>query len=456
MTDSRPILVLTTEPLPLPGRSVTGAGMRAWGLAQGLRARGLDAVVAMPVPAGDPPDAKTLQQHGAAMFKRAELNAFARKMNPSAVVLQHWGLARELGDVDAPLAIDLAGPHLLERLYWESPDPEQDRIEKIGALSRADFVCCSGEYQRHYFLPFLSEAGWDVTLRDALPVIPYSLDPALPQAGERDPFTLVYGGYFLPWQDPSIALEACLEAMDEAGAGRLEFYGGMHPQLDVSGGKFEPLLERLAAHPRVTMCGPLPFDALTQRYCRAGLAVDLMARNPERELAFTTRTLVYLWCGLPVLYNDYSELSSWIERYGAGATLNPEDPAAVKRVMLEYLRDSAAWDERREAARRLMREQFDWTKTIDPLAAWCADPKPRANKELSGQNSGEQTRRLLQQTKDELQKTRSELETLQGKWHVRLARKMHGWAPLLAPLVWLALTPLAWIVRRELRRGESE
>ena len=41
---------------------------------------------------------------------------------------------RELGEVDCPLAIDLAGPHLLERRFWGSRDPEGDRAQTMDEL----------------------------------------------------------------------------------------------------------------------------------------------------------------------------------------------------------------------------------------------------------------------------------------------------------------------------------
>ena len=45
----RRIAVLTTDPLPVPGSPTTGAGLRAWGLAEGLRARGHDVAIADPL-----------------------------------------------------------------------------------------------------------------------------------------------------------------------------------------------------------------------------------------------------------------------------------------------------------------------------------------------------------------------------------------------------------------------
>src|SRR5690606_23877220 len=106
--------------------------------------------------------------------------------------------------------------------------------------------------------------------------------------------------------------------------------GGKHPVYPVDPGIFEPLLERLKQSPRVTAPGMVSHDDLIDRYRRAHVAVDVMKRNPERELAFTTRTVEYLWCGLPVIYHDYAELSDYIREYEAGWTVDPEDPEALR------------------------------------------------------------------------------------------------------------------------------
>src|SRR5690606_28942268 len=107
--------------------------------------------------------------------------------------------------------------------------------------------------------------------------------------------------------------------MDKAGRGRLRFYGGAHPSMDASGGRFVALYKTLQHHPRVELCGWKPFAELTAEYAEKGhVALDLMQRNPERELAYTTRTMVYLQCGLPVIYNDYSEISHLIRANDCG------------------------------------------------------------------------------------------------------------------------------------------
>ena len=285
-----PVIIVTTEPPPVPGNSTTGAGLRAWGLAKGLVANNLQVLLLCEKSLAGDNRPQVHENIAVEYFARPDLGKTLQQKNPAAVVLQHWGLMNVIGELDSPMAIDLAGPHLLERHYWGSPDLEQDRMEKLEALRRADFVTTSGKLQRLYFLPYLQSAGWDITQATIAPVIPFSIDPEFPPKRERDLEKIVYGGYFLPWQDPGVAINACLEAMDETGKGSLEFVGGVHPQLDVSNGKFDVLLQKLEKHPRVNLHGTKSWDELIEFYSGCGIALDLMAQNPERELAFTTRT----------------------------------------------------------------------------------------------------------------------------------------------------------------------
>jgi hypothetical protein len=192
------VLVVTTEPLPLPGVPATGAGLRAWALVQGLRACGLEAepAVASDAVRNLPPEqAVPLKPF---LFERHTLTDYVRDRKPSVLLMQHWGLMDRLGPVDCPLAIDLAGPHLLERHFWGSAQPERDVADKLAALRRADFLTCSGNWQRLYFLAFALQCGFDPEAPDLLPVIPFSFSPQLPVAKEFDPSAFVYAGLSCP------------------------------------------------------------------------------------------------------------------------------------------------------------------------------------------------------------------------------------------------------------------
>ena len=125
--------------------------------------------------------------------------------------------------------------------------------------------------QRLYFLPYLAMSGWDVSAPQAAPVIPYSLPLTEKPAPVRND-RLVYGGFLLPWQDPSIGIGALLEALEARDRGRFRFVGGPHPAGDVSRGRFDTILDRIAASPRAAIESPMPFDSLTGELRRCGVA----------------------------------------------------------------------------------------------------------------------------------------------------------------------------------------
>lgn len=379
------VLVITTEPLPVPGGLTTGAGLRAWGLAEGLTSRGFQVTIATPLE-GDQAHAQAENptDDRVRYFQRTEMQRLLDDVKPDVVVMQHWGLIYALPPLNCPLAIDLAGPHLLERLYWGNPDPQRDLDEKLTALRRADFITCGGTYQRHYFYPYLRMSGFDVR-SDAFPVIPFSVPPQSLDVGanlDGEP-TFIYGGAFLAWQNPERALRLLLEEMDRAGRGRLLFYGGSHPSIDASGGKFIELYQYLKSHPRVEMRGWKPFWELVHEYAAEGhVALDLMERNPERELAYTTRTMVYLYCGLPVIYSNYSELTGLIESSESGWCLDPEDDAGFRELVASILENPAIATAKRPQAREVAHRQ-NWEATIAPLAEFCANPIRRIHKNPS-------------------------------------------------------------------------
>ena len=121
----------------------------------------------------------------------------------------------------------------------------------------------------------------------------------------------------------------------------------------------------------------IPREQLIQEYCRAHVAIDIMQRNAERELAFTTRTVEYLWCGLPVIYNNYAELSDYINTYDAGWTLDPRDDGSLRELIDEILTCPELVTEKGQNAQKLVREKFTWDKTIGPLDEFCRNPQKR-------------------------------------------------------------------------------
>ncbi len=430
------ILILTTEPLPYPGQIATGAGLRAWQLARGLESVGFsDVHLAMPI---------NFREHASdnanipeqSCFHRNKINEFLHNVKPDLLIVQHWGLLKDIDYVDCPLVIDLAGPHLLERFYWGESDLTETIDEKVRALRKADFVICGSQRQRYYFLPFLIKAGFE-PLPSLLPVIPFSVNPDLPESSlERAFDSFVYGGMLLPWQNPEEPLKCLIEVLEQKGRGVLHFYGGPHPLGDISGGKFLSLLELLQQHRRVNIHRLIPFDELKREFSTYGVALDVMEQNFERELASTTRTLIYLWCGLPIIHHNYTDLAPYIEYYEAGWVVSYNDANALKAIIETILDNPGEVRRRSKNARNLIRDHFTWDKTVVPLARFCREPEFRKGKEQIALKS-ETTELQLKRAKTKLQDCQKELATLKGKKIFKLYQRFSSFSFIFIPFFFL-------------------
>ena len=444
------ILVITGEPLPIKGIASTGAGLRAFGLADALISRGLDVTAAMPSVYKKEGSSNEIAVFKTSLkvdfYNRKDITEYIKQQNPDVLVVQHWGLMSEIGDVNCPIAIDLAGPHLLERLYWGDKEQEKSYTEKISALSRADFLVCSGNYQRHYFLPFLQTAGWNIKDEYVLPVIYYSLPPQMREKSiQDDQCRFIYGGFFLPWQDPSKPLLKLIEILEREKRGYLDFYGGPHPLSDVSGGAFGELIDKINKSERVIVHPVIPFDELIEQYSHSSVALDLMSRNPERELAFTSRTIVYLWSGLPVIYNNYSELSNYIDGYKAGWTVDYDDEESYTKIFEYCLNNPDEIKKMGLAAQKLISEKFSNDKVIEPLYNFCMSPYFRKNKEnkIFSFINNEKKYNDLKKNYDDL---KSEFETFKGKLLFRLFKKSDLFYKIISPLIFIILLPVSIIL----------
>lgn len=370
----RRVLVFCADAIPVAGLPTTGAGLRSWGIGKGLEARGHEVLFSVPAVYQQrfnlPPDMARL------CWRPDNIVEHVNQVRPDVVVFCHWPTTCLPHRLDVPTVIDFHGPHLLERLYQGFLTPEANIREKLVALRKVDFFTCAGEMQRLYFLAWIMLAGFDPR-DELLAAIPFSMDgtsmPIHDSSASVPEF--VYGGIFLPWQDSAIALTTAAKTLEENDKGILKVFGGPHPALPIEGTEgVRRLMSDLAGSTHVRQPGLIGRDELVKVYTRATAAIDLMMPNVERELAFTSRTVEYLWCGLPVIYNDYAELAGYIRDYDAGWTLRADDVPGIKRVIEEILADPAMAQRKGLNAQRLVREKLSWERTIEPLDRYIRNP----------------------------------------------------------------------------------
>jgi glycosyltransferase involved in cell wall biosynthesis len=368
--------------VPLPGLPTVGGGLRGWTLARGLESAGFDVTLVFP---REPLDALAPQLEPQVLdaarpltFSWADPAAALREHRPDVVVCCSWFLAAQIAPCPVPLAVDLAGPILLEFLYQDRQKARELAPLKPRGLAAADFITCAGARQRAYFYSWLTLAGFDQEALTAhVATVPISTAPPdgdVLAAPENPEPSILFAGVALPWQDPLVPLQATLAALERREQGYLDLYLYAHPDHSRGVRWLDWVREQAQTRPRLRLHPERlrPYADLLAIYRRSDLAFDLFARNPERELAFNTRTVDYLACGLPPLYGDYAELAGPIARYDAGIVVDPTAPAAVATAVNAALDDPARLVARRANARRLVDEQLTWDRTVAPLVDLCA------------------------------------------------------------------------------------
>jgi hypothetical protein len=217
--------------------------------------------------------------------------------------------------------------------------------------------------------------------------------------------------------------------------------------MDASGGQFADLVSVLRHHPRVEMRRWRPFEALAAEYVAHGtVAMDLLARNTERELAYATRTVVYWWCGLPVIHGNYAETADCMREAGGGWVLDPEAEEGVRGVIRDVLEGRAPLMQLRQEARRLALSHA-WDKTGEVLVNWALAPGFRLGK-VRHRLGVEADIRELREARELAQQAVSEREQLKGTLAVRLGAKVADMLWMLSPLAWI----MGWWEGRRLQR----
>ena len=368
--------------IPFKNRSVSGGGLRAWGLGEGLKSKGHDVIYSVPKKIIENKNiSEDLLKYS---YDPSNLKKIIRKVVPDIILFEQWGLATYLEESNIPVVIDLHGSLILENYFREHGNFSSNVAAKIKTFAKADYIICPSQRQKNYFLPWMMLSGFQIG-RDQIGVIPVSFSPNLPKKKSTEKLTFVFGGGLWPWIDPFPALKIIADEIKDKKKGSLKIYS-QEPDIEKILPKDDILkrtvvnLNHLYMNKRVNMVGFISHDTLIEEYTQSSVAVDIYQRNKERELAFSTRTIEYLWCGLPVIHADYSELSSYIKEYRAGWCINPRDTKAIQDTFTEIFSHPNMVKEFGKNAQQLVKEKFTWDRTIDPLHEFVSHPSAKITK----------------------------------------------------------------------------
>lgn len=415
------ILVFCSDLLPLPGLPTSGGGLRCWQMIQSLRAAGHEVVASMPLFTfhGQRWRDRVSESDAAEAWSPGDQDRLVDRHRPDAILFTSTWIVDQLQRPFEGLRIyDLDGPQLLEMHYKRDLDRAQSPHAKVAKLAQADFVFCAGHRQRYFFWPFLLLAGHDVQSLCQVPVIPIAHMEPPPAHHTPQRLEIVVAGGFYPWQDPTPGLRALGNVLDRQPPEllRVRIIGSSHGVTGDDDRLYQELRSELGSRSNVEFLDFMPHSELTTLCQNASFAFELHGQNAERELAVTTRTIDAMWCGLPVLYNNYGELTDLIRDYDAGWTIDPEDTAAIEQALQEIIADPVRIESKSNNAQRLIREHFYGPEVAAPLIEFLNNPVKR--------DADPPVSIVPESAARRMQKVERELELVQQSRAFKMARRV--------------------------------
>lgn len=376
---AKQVFIISNDIVPGQGMPVAAPGLRAFGLAEGLRANGVKVKTLVvrgfadrqwfrfgkSVPHPTAPDTEVVSAR--------QLTRYLKTHAPATVVLINSNQIDHVRPIEGiRYVLDFFAPKMLEMLYQHGkgyPGDELSRLRerKIQAIRLADAFIVNGEKKVPYFLAWTLQADRDIR-RLPLEVVNMAVPLSLSGGVEGDEtIRFAVAGYLQSWSTMGSWVEVLERQLKRPGV-RLELLVPWH-----WGGGVERThesksdLDRLGGYESVTIHGPMTFSGFQEFLSEVDVTVDLFQHNLEREYAMVTRSVVSLACGVPVIHPPFTEVSPMIEEYDAGWLVDPTDVDAVEETFEEIISDRGALLRKTKNARTLAAAVIDPAVAVEPL-----------------------------------------------------------------------------------------
>lgn len=374
------VFIISNDIVPSLGMPVAAPGLRVFGLAEGLRAHGVQvktlvmkgfverqwARFGRSVPHPTAPDTEVI---GAGMLSR-----YLQANAPATVIIINSNQVDNLRSTPGiRYVMDFFAPKMLEMLYHHSgeyPGEEMKvlRQRKIRAIKLADAFIVNGAKKFPYFLAWMLQADRDVR-RLPLEVVNMCAPLAFSgntRASEEGAVRFAVAGYLHSWGTLGNWMGVLEHHLERPGVSldlMVPWHWSSREYEHASRGN----LDRLGSNASVTTHGPMVFSEFQRFLSGVDVAIDLFEHNLEREYAMVTRSIIALSCGVPVLHPPFTEVSAMIAEYDAGWLVDPADTGALENVISGIVEDPEGLAKKKQNARALASALIDPAVAVQPL-----------------------------------------------------------------------------------------
>jgi len=323
---------------------------------------------------------------------QAHLAGLIQKVKPDFILVGYWELLEQIPeDIGIPLILDLVAPRILEALFQPDRDLTDEIRKMLSLYRRADLFLVGNERQRHFLLPWLIMAGFDCRWNIPIGIIPISTEPSrlVREKLSGSELCFVSGGVSWPWRKTDDWFDRIVESLNHYGVkrGKLVLFQGRYIYSEDPDGKVSSPGQENGVNAVREIHPLLPYNEMRRFLAgSAHIGIELADHNVEREFSQSFRAAEFLRAGLPVICNDYLEISRLIREYDAGWVIS--SPAELKGLIKSILDDSDVLKTKSANALRLCDEKLNYLRNIKPVLDFIENPTTPAKGTLITGNPG--------------------------------------------------------------------
>jgi len=388
------------------GERMAGVGIRYFEMARALADQpGIHVTLAAPSPS-QAPECLNVRF---IVYEQKHMQLLAGELRATDAVLCYPGMLCNLSSVlpeCLPVIVDGYDLDILEQLVVQADRLESGvdawhRSTNQYVLKRGDFFICATERQRDWWLGCLDAAGRvnvanycvNPTFRHMVDVVPYGIPNAPPQprrpvvrgvwpgVSQTDILAL-WGGGVWDWFDPFTLIRAAQLLRDSGLPIKFIFPGPQHPGPGFQPSRHFEQFRQAAAEAdllgETILLGEwLSYADWAGCLTEATIGISLHYDHLEARFAARTRTLSYIWAGLPMVLTQGDELADLAARHGVAFLVPPQDAASVAARIIDAIGLYQRPD--RASLYRPLQDRFVWAKCVEPVARFMRNPRRAAD-----------------------------------------------------------------------------
>jgi glycosyltransferase involved in cell wall biosynthesis len=278
-----------------------------------------------------------------------------------------------------------------------------DLVVLNSQLWAGDFFLCASEKQRDFWLGMLVALNRvnpytydsDETLRALIDVVPFGLPSRPPEhtrqvlkgvyktIGQEDK-VILWGGGIWDWFDPCTLIRAMASIAAHRHDVKLFFMGIKHPnplipRMQAPGQAIE-LSKDLGLYDKLVFFNEwVPYEERQNYLLEADVGISLHLDHLETRFSFRTRLLDYIWAGLPIVTTRGDAMSELVEQHHLGKVVDYGNVEQVADSLMELIGTPNPREVYRPGFEKV-KGQFTWERAVEPLARFCAHPRPAPDK----------------------------------------------------------------------------